>query len=124
MLCMLQADTPATYVYYNTMKAAVCAGLGAVGVALVAVAAKGLVGKAVQGPLTSVILMMSACISYMFEAPWLFPALIVGGGLITFTSNTFVTHAHMALAVRCMLLSTFSLAELNSKRRGRNQSAK
>lgn len=81
------------------------AGLGAVGVALVAVAAKGLVGKAIKGPLTSTILLMSACISYVFSAAWLFPALIVGGGLVTLLFNTFVTHASMALAVRSMPLS-------------------
>lgn len=80
------------------------AGLGAVGVALVAVAAKGLVGKAIKGPLTSLILLASACISYMFSAPWLFPALIVGGGFITLAYNTLLSHASMALAV-CSFLS-------------------
>lgn len=66
--------------------------------ALVAVAAKGLVGKAIKGPLTSVILLASACVSYVFSAAWLFPALIVGGGLVTLSANTF-SHASMALAV-------------------------
>ena len=83
------------------------------GVALVAVAGKGLVVKATKGPLTSAILLMSACLSYVFSAPWLFPALIIGGGLITLTSNSF-SHASMALAVRhflhacggCLLLSS------------------
>jgi hypothetical protein len=76
------------------------AGLGAVGVALVAVAAKGLVSKAIKGPLTSMILLASACISYMVSTAWLFPALIVAGGVATLLVNTFVTHAHMGLAVR------------------------
>lgn len=67
--------------------------------ALVAVAAKGLVAKAVKGPLTSVLLLLSACISFVFSAPWLFPALIVAGGCVTLAVHSFHGR-HMAMAVR------------------------
>jgi hypothetical protein len=69
-------------------------------VALVAVAAKGLTGKAIKGPLTGVILLLSACISFMFSASWLFPALIISGGLTTLAYNSFFSHATTALPVR------------------------
>lgn len=75
------------------------AGLAAVGVALVAVAAKGLVNKAIKGPLTSAILLLSACISFVYSAPWLFPALILAGGCVTLAVHT-VQGRRMALAVR------------------------
>lgn len=75
------------------------AGLAAVGVALVAVAAKGLVSKASKGPLTSIILLLSACISFIYSAPWLFPALILAGGCVTLAVHT-LKGRRTAMAVR------------------------
>lgn len=63
-------------------------GLAAVGVALVAVAAKGLVSKACRDPLTSIICLASAVISTTATASWLFPVLIVGGGCVTLAVNS------------------------------------
>ena len=57
-------------------------------VALVAVAAKGLVLKTAKDSVTGCILLSSAALSIMFAAPWLFPALILGGGAVTLLQNT------------------------------------
>ena len=69
-------------------------------VALVAVAAKSLVHKTVHDRTTGLILLASAAISFVFAAPWLFPALIVGGGAVTLVQNS-VAKRDMGLAVRC-----------------------
>ena len=75
-------------------------------VALVAVAAKGLISKVAKDALTTTILVASAAISFVFAAPWLFPALIIGGGLVTWSHNT-LKKVDMALPVRrsCLLAS-------------------
>lgn len=77
-------------------------------VALVAVAAKGLVTKTAKDSLTVFIMLTSAALSFTFEAPWLYPALIVGGGLTTLIRNACI-HRNMALPVR-LLISVLSAA--------------
>jgi hypothetical protein len=76
------------------------AGLAAVAVALVAVAAKGLIAKTAKDRLTVFIMLTSAALAFTFEAPWLYPALIIGGGLATLVHNAYI-HKNMALPVRC-----------------------
>jgi chromate transport protein ChrA len=76
------------------------AGLAAAAVALVAVAAKGLIAKTAKDRLTSFILLTSAALSFVFQASWLFPVLIIGGGFATLVYNTWI-HKDMALPVRC-----------------------
>ena len=75
------------------------AGLASVAVALVAVAAKGLISKAGKDRLTCAIMVASAAVSFIFAAPWLFPALILGGGAVTLLSNS-LSKVDMALPVR------------------------
>ena len=76
-----------------------CVGLAAVAVALVAVAAKGLVTKTAKDTLTVFIMLISAALSFTFQAPWLFPVLIVSGGLATLVHNAYIKK-DMALPVR------------------------
>ena len=56
------------------------AGLAAVGVALVAAAAKGLVTKQCKDKLTTALCLIAAVTAFVFHAAWLFPCLIIGGG--------------------------------------------
>jgi chromate transport protein ChrA len=74
------------------------AGLAAVAVALVAVAAKSLVAKTSKDKLTVFILTLSALISFVFSTSWMFPALILGGGIITWAYNSY-RQVDMALPV-------------------------
>lgn len=86
--------------------------------ALVAVAAKGLIAKVAKDALTTTILVASAAISFVFAAPWLFPALIVAGGLITWGHNV-LRKVDMSLPVRrlsCMLPRELRLCVLTYTR--------
>jgi chromate transporter len=55
----------------------------AVGVALVASAAKGMAGKLCSGPLLSIICTLAAVVAYYWPKAYTFPALIAAGGLLT-----------------------------------------
>ena len=57
--------------------------MSAVGVALVASAAKGMAGKLCATPLTAIISTGATVIAYYWPKPYTFPALIGAGGLIT-----------------------------------------
>jgi chromate transporter len=59
------------------------AGLAAVGVALVASAAKGLTYGTCKDKTTMVINTVAAIISYYYPVTWIFPTLILAGGLVT-----------------------------------------
>lgn len=58
-------------------------GVSAVGVALVASAAKGMAGKLCATPLTAIISTGAVVIAYYWPKPYTFPALIGVGGLMT-----------------------------------------
>ena len=57
-------------------------------VALVAVAAKQLVSKTATDKLTTLVVLVSAVFSFAFQLSWVFPVLIIGGGLATLLYNT------------------------------------
>ena len=57
-------------------------------VALVAVAAKQLVGKTATDKLTTLVVLVSAVFSFAFQLSWVFPLLIIGGGMATLLYNT------------------------------------
>ena len=59
------------------------AGLAAVGVALVASAAKGLTYGTCKDRTTMIINAVAAVISYYYPVTWIFPTLILAGGLVT-----------------------------------------
>jgi chromate transporter len=59
------------------------AGVAAVGVALVASAAKGMAGKLCATPLLSIICTLAAVIAYYWPKAYTFPVLIAAGGLLT-----------------------------------------
>src|SRR5690242_19593625 len=59
------------------------AGVSAVGVALVASAAKGMAGKLCATPLTAIISTGATVIAYYWPKPYTFPSLIGAGGLMT-----------------------------------------
>jgi chromate transporter len=59
------------------------AGVSAVGVALVASAAKGMASKLCATPLTAIISTGATVIAYYWPKPYTFPALIGVGGLMT-----------------------------------------
>ncbi|EIE20647.1 CHR family transporter: chromate ion [Coccomyxa subellipsoidea C-169] len=61
----------------------IVAGLAAVGVALVASAAKGLTYGTCKDRTTMIINAVAAIISYYFPATWIFPTLILAGGVVT-----------------------------------------
>uniref|UniRef100_A0A383W4R4 Chromate transporter n=1 Tax=Tetradesmus obliquus TaxID=3088 RepID=A0A383W4R4_TETOB len=63
--------------------AGVASGVAAVGVALVASAAKGMASKLCAGPLLSIICTLAAVIAYYWPKAYTFPALIAAGGLAT-----------------------------------------
>jgi chromate transport protein ChrA len=65
------------------MHMALPAGLAATAVALVASAAKGLCTKICVDRMTACLCLLSATIACYYQSAWLFPALIVGGGLAT-----------------------------------------
>jgi chromate transport protein ChrA len=71
-----------------------------VAVALVAVAGKSLIKKTAQDKLTTFVLVTSAACAFVFQASWVFPALIVGGGLTTLGYHT-ARKKDMAMPVRC-----------------------
>lgn len=68
---------------------ALCAGLAAVAVALVAVAGKQLIKKTATNRLTTFVLVASAALALTCSQSWIFPAVIVGGGVITLVHNSF-----------------------------------
>lgn len=63
------------------------AGVSAVGVALVASAAKGLLIKLCNTELLAIIGTLSAAAAIYWNPPWLFPLIIFVGGIITIVSN-------------------------------------
>ena len=63
------------------------AGLAAAGIALVASAARALVGSICKGRLLQVLCTLAAVIAYYYPKPWTFPSLIAAGGLITIATN-------------------------------------
>jgi chromate transporter len=62
---------------------ALAAGVGAVGIALVAAAAKSMASKQCAGPLLASICAASAVVAYYWPKPYTFPSLIFAGGLVT-----------------------------------------
>jgi len=62
---------------------ALAAGVGAVGIALVAAAAKSMASKQCAGPLLASICAVAAVVAYYWPKPYVFPALIFAGGLAT-----------------------------------------
>jgi chromate transporter len=62
---------------------ALASGVGAVGIALVAAAAKSMASKQCAGPLLASICAWSAVIAYYWPKPYIFPVLIFAGGLAT-----------------------------------------
>jgi chromate transport protein ChrA len=67
----------------NSPHMALPAGLAATAVALVASAAKGLCTKICVDRMTACLCLLSATVACYYQSAWLFPALIVGGGLAT-----------------------------------------
>jgi len=66
---------------------AIIAGLSAISVAMIASAAKGLLTKMCGTNLLALIATFSAAAAVFCNPPWLFPALIVGGGITTIIHN-------------------------------------
>ena len=65
------------------LKQALCTGLGSVGVALVASAAKSLTYATCTDRVTMTINAAAAVVSFYYPATWIFPATILAGGLTT-----------------------------------------
>ena len=63
------------------------AGLSAAGVALVAAAAVGLVKGQCKDRTTTILCCLSATIAYYYQTAWLFPLLLLIGGLVTLTER-------------------------------------
>ncbi|CAL8468154.1 g7693 [Coccomyxa elongata] len=75
----------------------IVAGLAAMGVALVASAAKGLTYGTCKDRTTMIINAVAAVISYYYPVTWIFPTLILAGGLVTlFTLRKVVSKASEA----------------------------
>lgn len=79
---------------------AVPAGVSAVGVALVASAAKGMASKLCATPLTVIISTGATVIAYYWPKAYTFPALIGAGGLMTLLWSYYKEEALPAAKVR------------------------
>jgi chromate transport protein ChrA len=71
------------------------AGLAAVGVALVASAAVGLTAGTCRDRTTRCINAIAAVVSYYYPATYIFPALILAGGLVTLVTRRKQARSHM-----------------------------
>jgi chromate transporter len=74
-------------------------GVGAVGIALVAAAAKSMASKQCAAPLLATICALSAVIAYYWPKPYTFPAVILAGGLATLIWSYVKKQAVAGLAV-------------------------
>ena len=74
----------------GTWQNAIAGGLSAVGLSLIAVAAKNLGRKLCVTSSLSVICTLTAVITLLFKKEWLFPAVILGGGIVTLAEVLYV----------------------------------
>ena len=68
----------------NNLFKGFASGLGSVGVALVVGAAIGLSAKTAPDRETKLLNLIAAVVSYMYTSAWIFPALILFGGIVTY----------------------------------------
>jgi chromate transport protein ChrA len=97
-------------VHYPTIMSPVRAvimpvGVAAVGVALVASAAKGMASKLCATPLLSIICTLAAVVAYYWPKAYTFPVLIAAGGLLTLGWSYYKKQTPPPVKVRLLLPS-------------------